>query len=74
MTTSLIGRAACAIGLHAAVSCDKWTPSIAAKVVTEFEQTHTCKRCAKVLHRVHLRWNGEDMVDVVTPNCYLDDK
>lgn len=68
MVANLIGRAACAIGMHSAVMRDKWTPSIAAPVVTEFEQTHTCKRCAKVLHHVHLRWNGEEMVDVVTPD------
>ena len=68
MTTSLIGRAACAIKLHSAAMVEKWTPNITAKVVTEFEQTHTCKRCAKVLHHVHLRWNGEEMVNVVTPN------
>lgn len=68
MVANLIGRAACAIGLHSVVRREKWTPSIAAEIVTEFEQTHTCKRCAKVLGRVHWRWNGEEMVDVVTPN------
>lgn len=68
MVVYLIGRAACAIGLHSAVRRDKWTPSIAAEVVTEFEQTHTCRRCAKVLGHVRLRWNGEDMIDVVESN------
>ncbi len=71
MVATLIGRAACAIGLHSVVMREKWTPSIAAKIVTEFEQAHTCKRCAKVLGRVHWRWNGKDMVDVVTPNAEL---
>lgn len=63
--TNLISRAACAIGLHAVVRRDKWTPSIFAEVVKEFEQTHTCKRCTKVLHHVHLRWDGKEMIDVV---------
>jgi|GEM_PF-3420417 len=64
----LIGKAACSVGLHNVVRRDKWTPSIFATVVTEFEQTHRCVRCGKVLGHVHLRWDGVDMVDVVTPN------
>lgn len=55
---------ACAIGLHSVVRQDKWTPSMFSAVVTEFEQTHTCRRCQKVLHHAHLRWDGREMVDV----------
>lgn len=68
MMTNLIGRAMCAVGLHSVISREKWTPSIPAKVVTEFERTHTCARCEKVTLHVHYRWNGEEMVDVVTPS------
>jgi len=35
--SSLIGKAACLIGLHDVVRRDRWTPSIYAPVVTEFE-------------------------------------
>ena len=70
MVANLIGRAACAIGLHSAVRREKWTPSMFAEVVTEFERTHTCARCSKVLHHVHYRWDGKEMVDVLTPNKY----
>lgn len=58
----------CAIGLHKRVQTDKWTPSIAAKVVTEFEHTNKCDRCGKVLHHAHLRWDGKDMVKVNANN------
>jgi hypothetical protein len=54
----------CAMGLHNKVQVDKWTPSITAVVVNEFEQIHKCIRCGKVLHHVHLRWDGVDMVPV----------
>ena len=64
----LFGRALCAMGLHSAAIRDRWTPSMFACVVTDFEQTHTCVRCGKVLRHLQLRWNGEEMVDVVTPN------
>ncbi len=53
----LIGSIACALGLHSKVRRDKWNPGIAADIVLEFEQTHTCNRCAKVLHRFYWRWD-----------------
>ena len=59
-----IDEIACAIGLHSAVRREKWTRSIGAYVVTEFEQTHACKRCQQVLHHVHWRWDGKEVVDV----------
>lgn len=62
--TSLIGRAACAIGIHAPVRREKWTPSISAEIVTEFEQTHFCRSCGKTLHHERLKWDGENMVPV----------
>ena len=67
-TFKLFGRALCTIGLHSAARRDKWTPCMFACVVTDFEQTHTCNRCKKVLSHTHLRWDGKEMVDVVTPN------
>ena len=68
MTTNLIGRIACAIGLHSMVRRDIWKPSIYARPVTEFEQTHICDRCGKMLHHIHIRWNGEEMINVVKPH------
>ena len=53
----------CAIGLHASVQTDKWTPHIAAAIVTAFEQTHKCRRCGKVLGHVRFVWNGTRMVE-----------
>jgi len=58
----MIEKLLCALGIHSLERQDKWTPSIAAKIVTEFEQTHTCRRCGNVTQHVHLLWNGEDMV------------
>ena len=55
----------CALGLHAPVRRDVWTPSMMAPIVREFEQTHTCSRCGKLLGRVHWRWDGAEMVEVV---------
>jgi hypothetical protein len=63
-TINLINRIACLIGLHAGIRRDKWTPSIGAEIVTDFEQTHTCLHCRKVLHHLHLRWDGKEMINV----------
>jgi hypothetical protein len=53
----------CAIGLHASVQTDKWTPHIAAEIVTEFEQTHKCRKCGKILGCVRFVWNGTNMIE-----------
>jgi hypothetical protein len=60
----VIRRAACAVGLHKHITHDKWTPSIAAKIVTDFERKQTCARCGVVLRNIHWHWNGQEMVDV----------
>ena len=53
----------CKIGVHSYEQIDKWTPNIWADIVSGFEQTHLCGRCGKIFHHVHLRWDGNDMVD-----------
>lgn len=64
MAMPKISRVMCALGIHDAKHTDKWTPSIEANIVTEFEQTHICRRCGKILHHTLLRWNGKEMIDV----------
>ena len=60
----MLNKLLCALGFHLIVRQDKWTPSIMANIVTEFEQKHTCSRCKKVVHHIHLHWNGKDMIKV----------
>lgn len=57
---SLFRRIACAIGLHKVVRRDKWTPSIFADVVKEFEQTHACAHCSKVLHHYRVIYDTDN--------------
>ena len=60
----MIGKLMCKLGLHSTSYEDKWTPSITAKVVTDFEQTHTCRRCKKITAHTHIRWNGSEFREV----------
>ena len=53
----------CTLGFHLVARKDTWTPSISAKIVTEFEQKFTCTKCKKIVHHTHLRWNGDEMIE-----------
>lgn len=54
-------RFLCLVGWHRWVILDKWTPSITADVVTEFEQKVVCACCGKVKFHVRLVWDGQEM-------------
>lgn len=41
-----------------------WYPSFDAPVVTHWVFTARCRRCGLV-HRRHLMWDGEDMIEVL---------
>ena len=53
----------CFLGFHKTKKTTKWTPSIDAPVVTEFEQSLSCVRCGKLIWHTHFRWDGDEMVD-----------
>lgn len=61
---NFLGTLACRFGLHSIRITNKWIPSIMAEIVTDFEQTHKCRRCEKVISHIHWQWDGKDMVDV----------
>lgn len=60
----MLGNLLCRMGFHRLARHEKWTPSILAPIVTEFEQKLTCTRCGKVTHHVHFKWDGKEMVKV----------
>lgn len=53
----------CSMGIHDVSHSDKWTPSIDADIVTEYEYTAKCRRCGKLLDHSHLKWDGQEMVE-----------
>ena len=63
----MIEKLLCALGFHSITHREKVTRDIRGEIMTEYEHTHFCKRCGKVVLHIHLRWNGEDMIDV-SPN------
>jgi hypothetical protein len=63
---SLFGRLLCGIGIHSNVNATKWTPSITARIVEEFEQKVACRYCGKVALHTHLRWDGNEMIDLTS--------
>lgn len=60
----LLRKLLCLIGLHSGVFKQRFYPSIAARIVTEYEATLTCRHCDKRIKHVHWVWNGEEMADV----------
>lgn len=60
----ILDKLPCLLGFHVPKLSVEWTPDITADIVTEYKQTTVCRRCNEPLSKVHLRWNGFEMVEV----------
>lgn len=61
---NLFRKLLCRLGFHKRVWSEKWTPSMGAQIVTEYEHKEFCFYCRKQLSHIHWKWNGEEMEDV----------
>ena len=54
----------CLLGLHSWSIQTKYLPSIQADIVTDVYTKIQCVRCGKVELDSHLKWDGEDMIEM----------